>query len=95
METGTAQQRVGMLLDARGANADAALARLRAVLDDGAVTDADSGGVFEVVVPASSFEAGLEVVWNAVAAAGVDDEIRFAEHPDLAGHWRRRAGGGQ
>jgi hypothetical protein len=95
METGTAQQRVGMLLDARGANADAALARLRAVLDDGAVTDADSDGVFEVVVPASSFEAGLEVVWNAVAAAGVDDEIRFAEHPDLAGHWRRRAGGGQ
>jgi hypothetical protein len=60
-----------------------------------AVTDADSDGVFEVVVSASSFEAALEVVWNAVAAAGVDDEIRFAEHPDLPGHWRRRAGGGQ
>jgi hypothetical protein len=95
METGTAQQRVGMVLDARGANADAALARLRGVLDDGAVTDADSEGVFEVVVPARSFEAALEVVWNAVAAAGVDDEIRFAEHPDLPGHWRRRAAGGQ
>jgi len=83
--------RIGMLLEHPGARGHDALARLRAALGDEDITDPDDTGVFEVTVSASSFDAALERVWNAVAAAGVDDDIVFLEHPELPEHWRHGA----
>lgn len=83
--------RVGMLLEQPGAFGAAALERLREALGDVEVTDPDDVGAFEVVVPAASFDAALQRVWDAVAAAGADDEIVFVEHPELPEHWRHRA----
>ena len=88
------EHRVGMLLDHPGRHPDEILDRLRGALGHGNVGEPDHEGFFEVGVAAASFESALEVVWNAVASAGVDDDVRFAEHPDLPEHWRRRAGGG-
>jgi hypothetical protein len=83
--------RVGLLLEHPGTPRDAeAIEQLRAALPDAGVTDPDRYGVFEAEVAAPSFEAALERVWDAVAAAGVDDHVRFAEHPDIPEHWRHR-----
>jgi len=82
--------RVGMLLEQRGRSGEDALERLRAALGDAEITPPDDTGVFEVVVAAGSFDAALDRVWNALAAAGADDEMVFLEHPDLPEHWRRR-----
>jgi hypothetical protein len=46
-------------------------------------------GAFEVHVDAGSHEEALQMVFDAIAAAGVDDHIVFAEHPDVPRHWRR------
>ena len=83
--------RVGMLLEQPGAFGAAALERLREALGDVEVTEPDEVGAFEVVVAASSFDAALQRVWDAVAAAGADDEMVFVEHPELPEHWRHRA----
>ena len=48
-------------------------------------------GFFTVTVDAPSFDEALDRVWDAVAAAGADDHIAFAEHPDLPEHWRPRS----
>jgi hypothetical protein len=86
------EQRVGMMLDAHGALGVESLEQLRATLGGGTVSEPDGTGVFEVVVSAPSFEAALEQVWNAVAAGGLDDRLRFVEHPNLPQHWRHLAG---
>ena len=58
--------------------------------------DADVGqpdpdtGVFDVTLDSESREEALNHVWNALAAAGADDEILFLEHPDVPDHWRSR-----
>jgi hypothetical protein len=65
-----------------------ALAR---VLDGAEITEPDDLGFFEIAVEAEDQEAALHQIWNAVAAAGADDHIFFAEHPDLPEHWRERA----
>jgi hypothetical protein len=83
--------RIGMLLEHTGTRGRDALDRLQAALGDGEISVPDHAGMFEVTVPAASFEAALERVWNAVAAAGADDDIVFVEHPDLPEHWRHRA----
>jgi hypothetical protein len=87
-----AEHRVGLMLDARGPRAEEALDGLREALDGAEVGEVDGNGIFEVTMPADSFEAALGRVWNAVAAAGVDDRLRFTEHPDLPEHWRARPG---
>jgi hypothetical protein len=46
-------------------------------------------GAFEVHVEADSHEDALQAVFDAIAAAGVDDHVVFAEHPDVPRHWRR------
>jgi hypothetical protein len=75
----------------RGAATDDALRRLRSALDGAAVGDPDDLGLFTVEVTADSHDAALERVWDAVAAAGADDHVAFAEHPELPEHWRHRA----
>jgi hypothetical protein len=83
---------IGMVLLDRGVKAEEALARFAGCLDGATVTEPDEeSGVFEVTVEADSQEAALQRVWDAVAAAGADDHIAFAEHPSLPEHWRRRA----
>ncbi|HYF27001.1 MAG TPA: hypothetical protein VD931_14755 [Baekduia sp.] len=88
---GPGTHRVGLLLDARGPRSEQALDRLRRALDGGVVGAPEDDGTFEVCVRAASFDEALGAVWNAVAAAGVDDALRFTEHPDLPEHWRHRA----
>jgi hypothetical protein len=38
-----------------------------------------------------SEEQALQRVWDAIAAAGADDHIVFAEHPELPEHRRVRS----
>jgi hypothetical protein len=80
-----------VLLD-RGPAAEDARRRLAEALGDAAsVGEVDHDtGFFDVTVDAPSFDAALDRVWDAVAAAGADDHIAFAEHPDLPEHWRPR-----
>jgi hypothetical protein len=87
------RHRVGLFLD----HPDAAAARpaldaLQGALGDAEMGQPDETGSFDVEVQAPSFEAALQRVWDAVAAAGADDYVRFAEHPDIPEHWRHRAG---
>ena len=56
------------------------------------VPDPDDVGIIEVRVEADDFEAALSRTWDAVAAAGADDHLAFAEHPDVPEHWRHRDG---
>lgn len=62
--------------------------RLSAEVDE--LTEIDDVGLFEARVDADDFEAALQKVWDAIAAAGVDDDFAFAEHPSIPEHWRRR-----
>src|SRR3954447_16467298 len=83
------QQRVGMLQDVQAPHLADDLERVRAALGDGVtVTGPDDVGFFEIVLNAPSFEDALERVWDAVASAGADDVVRFAEHPEIPEHWR-------
>jgi hypothetical protein len=80
---------IGMLLSDRRRDALEALA---AALPDGRVGEPDELGVFEVEVEADDQEDALSTVWDAVAAAGVDDHVLFLEHPELPEHWHRFSG---
>ena len=53
----------------------------------------DDQGFVEVELDANDQEDALQKVWDAIAAAGADDHLVIAEHPDLPEHWRTRAGG--
>jgi hypothetical protein len=72
-------------LEARAQLADA-------LPDDAEVDEPDDIGVFDITLEGDDFEAALQEVWDAVAAAGSDDHIVFLEHPDLPEHWRERSG---
>jgi hypothetical protein len=83
---------IGMVLLSRGERAQRALEGLAGVLPGAEVTGPDpQDGTFEVRLDASGREDALTQVWNAVAAAGVDDHVAILEHPDLPEHWRRRS----
>ena len=66
-------------------------AQLSTALADGEISEPDGLGVFEIGLEADDQERALQRVWNAVAAAGVDDHIAFLEHPALPQHWRPRS----
>jgi hypothetical protein len=69
---------------------DHALRDLGQALGDGATVGApDEGGVIEVRVQADDREQALERVYDAVAAAGVDDHLEIVEHSETPGHWRQ------
>ncbi len=83
---------IGMVLLSRGERADRAREGLAGALPGAEVTEPDpTDGTFEVLLDADGQDDALTQVWNAVAAAGVDDHVAFAEHPDLPEHWRHRA----
>ncbi len=67
-----------------------ALDAVGAALEDAEVGEPDATGIVEVEVEAGDVEDALTQVWNAIAAAGADDELAFAEHPDIPEHWRER-----
>jgi len=75
----------------RGERAERARQALLSALPDATASDPDETGVFELSVEARSYEGALQRVWDAVAAAGADDDVVFAEHPSLPEHWRRKA----
>jgi hypothetical protein len=83
---------VTLLIDRPGSAANAAYKRLVEQLADAQVDRPDpETGVFDVSLDADSRENALAHVWNALAGAGVDDEILFLEHPDVPEHWRSRS----
>jgi hypothetical protein len=85
------EQVVTLLVDEPGELANKAYRRLADQLGDAEVGEPDpETGVFDVTVDAESREEALNHVWNALAAAGADDEIVFLEHPDVPEHWRSR-----
>lgn len=82
---------VTLVVDRPGPAADAARERLVEQLADARVDAPDpETGVFDVSLEAESREDALTRVWDAVAAAGADDELLFLEHPDIPEHWRSR-----
>jgi hypothetical protein len=84
-------QVVTLLVDEPGPLADAARERLTEQLPDAQVDPPDpETGVFDVKFEADSRDDALLRVWDAVAAAGADDEIVFLEHSDIPDHWRSR-----
>jgi hypothetical protein len=84
----SARHAVGMHTPHRNERAEQGHAALAAALAEAEVGEPDADGMFEIALEAPDREAALERVWNAVAAAGADDHIVFAEHPDVPEHWR-------
>jgi hypothetical protein len=85
------EQVVSLLVDQPGPAGRAARERLVEQLAGAHVDEPDSEtGVFDVVLDSDTREEALNHVWNALAAAGSDDEIVFLEHPDIPDHWRSR-----
>jgi hypothetical protein len=85
------EQVVTLVVDEPGALANAAYKRLAEQLSDAEVGRPDPDtGVFDVTLDSDSRDEALNHVWNALAAAGADDEIVFLEHPDVPEHWRSR-----
>jgi hypothetical protein len=85
------EQVVTLVIDEQGALGKAAYKRLVEQLGDANVGEPDSDtGVFDVMLDSESRDEALNHVWNALAAAGADDEILFLEHPDIPEHWRSR-----
>jgi hypothetical protein len=82
---------IGMVLLDRGVAADEACKQLASALPGADCSPPDDVGVFEVTLDADSQDNALERVWDAVAAAGVDDHMAFLEHPALPDHWRHLA----
>jgi hypothetical protein len=85
-----AEYKVGMVALTRGAALEHGLNELSLALPDATIGEPDDTGVFEIRLEAQSFEDALGRVWNGVAAGGSDDEMAFAEHPDIPEHWRHR-----
>jgi hypothetical protein len=63
--------------------------QLAEALEGAEVSGPDADGIIEVRLEAPDFEEALHLVWNGIAAAGCDDHIAFAEHPDIPEHWKR------
>jgi len=84
------RQAIALQQPERGERAEEARRALLEALPDATFTEPDQTGFFEVSVEADSYEAALERVWDAIAAAGADDHVLLAEHPSVPEHWRHR-----
>jgi hypothetical protein len=82
---------VGMYMPERNEAAERARQDLANALGGATVGAPDETGVFEIRLDADDQEQALQKVWDAIAAAGADDYIVFAEHPELPEHWRARS----
>lgn len=85
------RHRIGLQLlsareHARGERARRELAR---ALEGATLTEPDADGTFETEVEDGSREAAIKRVIDAIAAAGVDDDVAILEHPDVPHHWER------
>jgi hypothetical protein len=88
------RRRVALHMPHRSPRAEKArLALSRCLPDDAKVSETDETGTFEVELDAADREAALSIVWNAMASCGGDDQLIFAEHADIPGHWRPRPQG--
>jgi hypothetical protein len=85
------EQAVGMYMLERNEAAERAREDLKRALGGATVGTPDETGVFEIRLEADDQEQALQRVWDAIAAAGADDHIVFAEHPELPEHWRPRS----
>jgi hypothetical protein len=81
---------IGMYMLERSSRAEQAREDLARALGDATIGEPDETGTFEVRFEAADQEQALQRVWDAMAEAGADDHITFAEHPDLPEHWRLR-----
>ena len=63
------------------------LEHLEAELPDAEVGTPDEHGLFQVELDAFSRGDALSQVWSAIVAAGADDDVVFALHPNLPDHW--------
>jgi hypothetical protein len=63
------------------------LEHLEAALPDAEIGEPDAHGLFEIELEAPSRGAALSDVWSAIVAAGADDDVVFALHPNLPDHW--------
>jgi hypothetical protein len=84
------EHRVAMQILEPGQPADEARERLAGALAGATVGEPDANGIFEIAVTAPDQEQALQRVWDAIAAAGADDHVAFAEHADVPEHWRTR-----
>src|SRR5688572_21667144 len=91
MATNGPSQRVAMHMLRTDDRSERARQALAEQLPDATVEAPDETGTFELAIDADDREAALARVWDAIAAAGVDDRIAFMEHPDMPEHWRARA----
>jgi len=82
---------VGLIEVDGGAAARADLDGLRRLLAERGVEASapDPLGVFVARVPAASRAEALQIVFDAIAAAGADDHVAFIDHPEIPRHWRR------
>lgn len=60
---------------------------IEAALPDAEIGEPDEHGLFEINLDAFSRGDALSQVWSAIVAAGADDEVVFALHPNLPDHW--------
>jgi len=82
---------VGLIKVDAGSESRSDLEELRRLLAErGAqASRPDPVGVFVARVPAASRADALQLVFDAIAAAGADDHVAFLEHPEVPRHWRR------
>jgi hypothetical protein len=64
----------------------------RVLAGEASVTGPDEDGVIEVKLDAAGEDEAVKRVIDAVAAAGADDHVEIAEHPEEPGYWRQSEG---
>jgi hypothetical protein len=80
-------QTIGLQLQRRNERARQAIDDVVAALGGAEASEPDPEGSFEIRLPADSYDDALKRVFDAVAAAGADEELVFLEHPNVARHW--------
>jgi hypothetical protein len=74
--------------DRRGPRTSACIDAVRRALPAAKVGEPDDAGFFTAELDAESHEDATQKVFNGIAAAGADDHILIAEHPNVPEHWR-------
>jgi hypothetical protein len=80
--------KVGLRLLGRGPHPREVWQRFVDAFPEGTVGEPDDVGAFEVEIEAGDHLQAIQRARDAIAAAGADDHIAFAEHPNVPEHWR-------